>query len=313
MGPAGPVLAVMLVAGSGFVGIASPLFSIVGAPPDKRGTDLLEAPATQAWDKGAARVPTLRFALAPASVAVSPPSAALASSRGAADLPKLHEPAAVSAVSYSLDSSIDFSAPARPTATAAIPVVAFSPRIESAAGMPEASAGPAVRQALVQTAEPGVQANEPFALLASAVSLPPVQPSASADMQGVQQSVMDETEPAANYASAAGSDVQAGSELQSDNPGSNYKYGARGIEFDVAAKVNGVPAGKVPLLIADGENFSVRLADVLTVVEPMLDKAVYDSLSASQSAGEYVTLNTLRASGISVGFDANDQLIFGSK
>ena len=74
-----------------------------------------------------------------------------------------------------------------------------------------------------------------------------------------------------------------------------------------------MPVGKVALLIADGENFSVRLADVLTAVEPIMDKAVYTALSASHSSGEYVTLNTLRESGIAVGFDANDQLIFGTK
>ena len=323
MGPAGPVLAVMLVAGSGFVGMASPLFSFVGAPPDKRAVDLLVTPPARAWENGAAQLPTLGFALAPASVAVAPASAAVApasaamapssvaaaSSRVAA-VPYALRQTALSVGSYHLDSSIDFSAPPNPIATAAIPVVAFSPRVETAASTPVTSAGPAVRQALVQAAPPVARPNEPFALLASAVSLPPVQPTASADMQ---PSLMDETGQPVAYASAEVSGVQAGAEFQSGDSGSIYKYGARGIEFDVAAKVNGVPVGKVALLIADGENFSVRLADVLTAVEPIMDKAVYAALRASHSSGEYVTLNTLRQSGIAVGFDANDQLILGSR
>ena len=316
MGPAGPVLAVMLVAGSGFVGMASPLFSFVGAPPDKRAVDLLVTPPARAWENGAAQLPTLGFALAPASVAVAPASAAVApssfaaaSSRVAA-VPYALRQTALSVGSYHLDSSIDFSAPPNPIATAAIPVVAFSPRVETAASTPVMSAGPAVRQALVQAAPPVARPNEPFALLASAVSLPPVQPTASADMQ---PSVIDETGQPVAYASAEVSGVQAGAEFQSGDSGSIYKYDARGIEFDVAAKVNGVPVGKVALLIADGENFSVRLADVLTAVEPIMDKAVYAALRASHSSGEYVTLNTLRESGIAVGFDANDQLIFGSR
>lgn len=91
-----------------------------------------------------------------------------------------------------------------------------------------------------------------------------------------------------------------------------YRYGAHGIEFEVEAVVNGAPAGKVPLLIADSENISVCLADILKAIQPLMDPLAYDSLSASKSAGEYVTFNTLRASGVMVSFGSNDQLILGS-
>lgn len=140
-------------------------------------------------------------------------------------------------------------------------------------------------------------------------------------MQGLATPPINPVELQADLAPAATAPIQAIAEPANaagltnlpDNPEENYKYGARGIEFNVAAKVNGVPAGQVPLLIADGENFSVRLADVLSAIEPAMDKSMYDRLSASQSADDYVTFNVLRQAGIAVGFDANDQLILGSK
>lgn len=86
----------------------------------------------------------------------------------------------------------------------------------------------------------------------------------------------------------------------------------RGIQFDVAARVNGDTAGKLPLLIT-GEAISVRLGDVLALLEPMMEPTQFAALSASSGAGEYVTLNRLRASGIAVRFDARDQLILGRR
>jgi hypothetical protein len=98
---------------------------------------------------------------------------------------------------------------------------------------------------------------------------------------------------------------------QGSRPIGRYSRTDRGIEFEVAAIVNGAPAGKVPLLIADGENISVRLVDVLALIEPLMDKAEFDSLSAARSAGEFVTFNSLRQSGIAVQFDSKDRLILG--
>lgn len=86
---------------------------------------------------------------------------------------------------------------------------------------------------------------------------------------------------------------------------------ARGVQFDVAALVNGVPAGRVPLRIVDGENISVRLGDLLDALRPVMDGATFETFSTSRSADEYITFNTLRASGIAVGFDGDDRLILG--
>lgn len=88
---------------------------------------------------------------------------------------------------------------------------------------------------------------------------------------------------------------------------------ARGIEFDTAALVNGNRAGTVPLLIADHDNISVRLGDVLALLEPLMERSHYDALRRSEGAGEYVTLRKLRESGIAARMDAQDQLVLGSK
>lgn len=85
-----------------------------------------------------------------------------------------------------------------------------------------------------------------------------------------------------------------------------------GIDFEAAALVNGAPAGRVPLRIADGENISVRLGDILGALQPLMDSTTYDALASSQAAGEYVTFDTLRAKGIAVRFDAQDRVVFGS-
>ena len=162
------------------------------------------------------------------------------------------------------------------------------------------------RQPLVQIPAPAAGNDEPFALLASAVASPPGAQPAAVALQAYDQS-------AVAPAQAPTPDIQGMAGPLEAGEGGAYKYGERGIEFDVATRVNGVPAGNVPLLIADGENFSVRLADVLAAIQPMMDQPLYERLSASESASEYVTLNTLRESGIAVDFDADDRLILGSK
>jgi hypothetical protein len=84
------------------------------------------------------------------------------------------------------------------------------------------------------------------------------------------------------------------------------------VRFDVVARVNGDTAGRLPLLIT-GDTISVRLGDVLALLEPMMEPAQFAALNASSGAGEYVSLNRLRASGIAVRFDARDQLILGRR
>lgn len=85
------------------------------------------------------------------------------------------------------------------------------------------------------------------------------------------------------------------------------------VAFDVAAKVNGTAAGRVSLLIKDGENISVRLADLLGILQPRIEPELYDRLAGAQAAQSYVTFNDLRAAGIAVRFDDRDRLLIGTR
>lgn len=85
------------------------------------------------------------------------------------------------------------------------------------------------------------------------------------------------------------------------------------VSLTVATKLNGAAAGRVSLLIRDDENISVRLADLLAVIEPAVEPDLYSRLSASQAAQGYVTLNALRAAGIAIRFDDSDRLVIGTR
>lgn len=85
------------------------------------------------------------------------------------------------------------------------------------------------------------------------------------------------------------------------------------VAFDVAAKVNGAAAGRVSLLIQDGENISVRLADLLAVLQARIEPELYDRLAGAPAAQSYVTFNDLRAAGIAVRFDDRDRLLIGTR
>ena len=101
--------------------------------------------------------------------------------------------------------------------------------------------------------------------------------------------------------------------MQPEETIGKYRRTSQGLTFEVSTSVNGTPAGKVSLLIRDGENISIRLADLLKTLQPSLDPALYQKLSGSQAAQSFVTFNELRASGIAVRFNDNDQLILGTR
>lgn len=101
----------------------------------------------------------------------------------------------------------------------------------------------------------------------------------------------------------------SGRSMSDETDITRYQRTGNGIEFNVPTKINGTMAGNVPLLIADKQNISVKLGEILALIEPMMDKAEFAALSASSSANEFVTLNDLRAAGISVSFDKHDRLV----
>lgn len=81
------------------------------------------------------------------------------------------------------------------------------------------------------------------------------------------------------------------------------------VALQVSATVNGNAAGPVSLLINDAENIAVRLSDLLAILQPAIEPALYERLSESQAAQAYMTLNELRLSGISARFDDDDRLV----
>lgn len=96
-------------------------------------------------------------------------------------------------------------------------------------------------------------------------------------------------------------------------PGGRYKVTPRGLEFDIAVVVSGVPGGRVPLLIDATDTLSVRLAEVLGAVRPLMDEATFARLSGSASAQEYVTFAKLRQVGIDLRYDAGgDRLVLST-
>ena len=93
-------------------------------------------------------------------------------------------------------------------------------------------------------------------------------------------------------------------------PGGRYKVTPRGLEFDIAVLVAGEPGGRVPLLIDATDSLSVRLADMLGAVRPLMDEATFARLSASGAAQDYVSFSTLRRAGIDLRYDAaHDRLL----
>jgi hypothetical protein len=85
------------------------------------------------------------------------------------------------------------------------------------------------------------------------------------------------------------------------------------VTLRVSALVNGASLGRVGLLINDGENISAQLADLLAVLKPEIDAALYERLSSSRAAQGYMTLNELRAAGIRVRFDDKDRLVITTR
>jgi hypothetical protein len=103
------------------------------------------------------------------------------------------------------------------------------------------------------------------------------------------------------------------------DPITRYEQTSRGVQFTVRTVINGAAAGTLNLLIEHAmikhpelasSDFSVRLADLVALFKPRMTSASFATLMAAVSANSYVTLNDLRARGISVKFDHHDRLAF---
>lgn len=87
-------------------------------------------------------------------------------------------------------------------------------------------------------------------------------------------------------------------------PADRYRMTQRGIEFDIAVSIEGAPGARVPVLIDASDTISVRLADLLGAVRPLMDEPTFAQLNAAGAAQEYVTFGTLRKAGIDLRYDA---------
>lgn len=112
-----------------------------------------------------------------------------------------------------------------------------------------------------------------------------------------------------------------GESLASEMPlTASYKQTPAGVEVTLPLRIRGSQAGAITLLIEGARagradvvhrEFTVSLAGLLEALRPAMDPAVYARLRNSSSADEYVTLNDLRAAGMTVGFDKNGDLTLG--
>jgi hypothetical protein len=89
--------------------------------------------------------------------------------------------------------------------------------------------------------------------------------------------------------------------------------GRRSVALEVSARIDGVKAGRVTLLIRSGDDISIRLADLLAVAAPAMQTGIAERLGAAEAAQSYVTLNDLRAAGIAVRFDDDDRLLITTR
>src|SRR5690606_4883253 len=86
------------------------------------------------------------------------------------------------------------------------------------------------------------------------------------------------------------------------------------INGQISAQFQGSDVGMLSVRINTDNQLLLRVGDLLALVEHKMDKRTFDSLSASESASEYVSLESLQEAGFTFDFDAaQDRLIFGLK
>jgi hypothetical protein len=93
---------------------------------------------------------------------------------------------------------------------------------------------------------------------------------------------------------------------------SNFQLTDGTIDYRIGARVNGGEPASLALRITRNDQLSVKLGDLLGLVKPQMDPALYAYLAASRGAEEYVSFAAIRASGIDIRYDAaRDQLLLG--
>lgn len=147
--------------------------------------------------------------------------------------------------------------------------------------------------------------------LGTLTALPPVAPPIEATEPAT---MLPMRRPAPSFAGPRAADMAAApaedrARIIPVDPNVPRVGGRRGVALEVSARIDGVKAGRVALLIRSGDDICVRLADLLAIAAPAMEPGLAERLSAAQAAQSYVTLNELRAAGIAVRFDDDDRLL----
>jgi hypothetical protein len=91
--------------------------------------------------------------------------------------------------------------------------------------------------------------------------------------------------------------------------GGNYGALGNGTDLVVKAHMRGVEIGSLPLHTTQEGRITVRLRDIVDLIEPMVDWSEYIRLSSTRNAETFVSIEALRAAGIDARYDPVSQEI----
>jgi hypothetical protein len=308
---------------------------VIEAVPPIEALKLVPETATPALQLVAVQpVPSVPLASAAAPIAELAPSAlAIAVPEAEPAIPQL----AVAAPASAAPAVVPAAAPAETMQLAATPAVAAVEalaRLDAAAPAPMVEPPVAVPEpASVQPAELAVEQTPAAAVpgpVALALSEDKAEPTklAFVSEQVVQQvpatatakpiaSALAQLAPSVAVAKAEPAPRLAKTKTPRAAPlggtiASNFQLTDGTIDYRIGARVNGGEPASLALRIARNDQLSVKLGDLLGLVKPQMDPALYAYLAASRGAEEYVSFAAIRASGIDIRYDAaRDQLLLG--
>jgi hypothetical protein len=76
------------------------------------------------------------------------------------------------------------------------------------------------------------------------------------------------------------------------------------IDFALATRINGQPAGALPLRVTPDDRLWLRMRDLLLLVRERMNPLEFDRIAMSSSLEDYVEFDTVRRAGIALRYDA---------
>lgn len=275
---------------------AAPAMQLVAIDPAQSiaPSPAVELPASAAPIQLAIASPVPELApiaapVAPAQIAIAPAVVAVeAVAITAVEVPVVAPPPAVS--------------PAASEPAELVPQAAPAPVAESPVALAVIAAEPE-QPKVAFVSEPMVQP-VPAGPAAKPLATPPERPAASTAQLALKAA------PAARPGKAKAK-APRGTQIGGTIP-SNFQLTDGTIDYRIGVRVNGGDPASLPMRITRDDQLSVKLGDLLSVVKPQMDPALYAYLSSSRGADEYVSFAAIRAVGIDIRYDAaRDQLLLG--